>query len=263
MALLLQETRGVAHWLTIDRPEAQNAVNWALFPLIEAGIRAAVADPQVRVIVLTGQGTQHFCVGGDLQADAERAARGLAPDWLKHPLQHLFEVVERCPLPIVARINGHCIGPGMSLLAMCDLAVAVDTARFGLGEVKVGLMPGLALAYLQRLVPKRRLLELALCGEPVGAREALEMGLLNHLAPADAFDAKVDALIARLADKSPDAQRRIKALAKTIEDIPLDQGWRHGAAAVSLALLTEDFREGMRALAERRPAQWPARPTAF
>jgi enoyl-CoA hydratase/carnithine racemase len=260
VAILLTECRGAACWLTINRPEQQNAVNWELFPLIEAAIAEALADASVQAIVLTGAGTRHFCAGGDLAADLARSERGLAPQWLTHPLQRLFETVERCPLPIVARVNGHCVGPGMSLLAMCDLAVAADTAKFALGEAKMGLVPGLALGYLQRLVPKRRLLEWMLCAEPFDAGEALAAGLVNHVAPAAELDAKLDWLLARLAGKSPDAQRRAKRAFKSMEDMALGEAFAHGASAAALSLLTADFREAMRAAAEKRVAAWRPRP---
>jgi methylglutaconyl-CoA hydratase len=257
--VVLQEKRGRAMWLTLNRPERQNAVNWDVFPLLDSGLRAAMADPEIRAVVLTGAGDKYFCVGGELGFDEERSRRGLAPDYLTHPLVRLFETVERCGLPIVARVNGHCMAPGLNLLAMCDLAVATDQALIAAPEVKVGLFPMLALGYLQRLVPRRKLLELTLTGEAIPAAEAKSLGLINHVVPAAELDAKVEWLLERLGDKSPDAIRRGKHAFKAMDDMTLEETFAHGVSAVSLLLLTEDFREGVRALAEKRKPAWPAR----
>jgi enoyl-CoA hydratase/carnithine racemase len=257
--VVLQEKRGAAMWLTLNRPERQNAVNWDVFPLLDQGLRDAVADPDIRAVVLTGAGDKYFCVGGELGFDEERSKRGLAPDYLTHPLVRLFETVERCGLPLIARVNGHCMAPGLNLLAMCDLAVAADTALISAPEVKVGLFPMLAMGYLQRLVPRRKLLELALTGEPIGAAEAQALGLVNHVVPAAELDAKVSWLLGRLTDKSPDALRRGKHAFRAMDDMSLEESFAHGVSAISLLLLTEDFRSGVRALADRRKPEWPAR----
>ena len=255
--LVLNERRGAVQWLTINRPQQQNAVVWELFPPLMEGIRAASSDPAVRAIVITGAGERFFCGGGDLKHDQARSARGLAPEWLTHPIVQLFRAVEDCGLPIIARVNGHAMAPGMSLLGMCDLAIATERAMFGVPEVKVGLFPGLGLAYLQRLVPPRRLMELVLTGEAMNAKEALSHGLLNYVVPAAELDAKLDWLIARLLDKSPDAQRRAKHTLKAMQDMTLAQAFAHANANVSLTLLTEDFREGVAAFMEGRAPAWP------
>jgi enoyl-CoA hydratase/carnithine racemase len=258
-AVVLQERRGAALWLTLNRPAAQNGVTWESFPLLEAGIEAAMADPGVRAVVLTGAGPKFFCVGGDLMADLERSRRGVAPDHVLHPLVRVFQLVERCGLPIVARVNGHVMGPGMNLLAMCDLAVAADHALVSCPEIRVGLFPMLALGYLQRLVPKRKLLELALTGEPMDAAEAQRIGLFNHVVPAAELDARLEKLLGQLTDKSPDAMRRGKQAFKAMEDMTLPQGFEQACASVALLQLTPDFREGVQAFAERRPAVWGAK----
>lgn len=259
--VVLQERKGSTLWLTLNRPERQNAVNWDVFPLLEQGLRSATADPEIRAVVLTGAGDKYFCVGGELGFDEERSRRGLAPDYLTHPLVRLFETVERCGLPVIARVNGHCMAPGLNLLAMCDLAVAAETALIAAPEVKVGLFPMLAMGYLQRLVPRRKLLELALTGEPISAQDAMQLGLINYVVPAAELDAKVDWLLGRLGDKSPDAIRRGKHAFRAMDDMTLEESFHHGVSAVSLLLLTEDFREGVRALAEKRKPTWPTRKT--
>lgn len=260
-SVVLSEKRGQALWLTLNRPDRQNAVNWDVFPLLEQGIAAAQADPAIRAIVLTGAGDKYFCVGGELGFDEARSKTGLAPDYLTHPLVKLFKAVEDCTLPLIARVNGHCMAPGLNLLAMCDLAIGVETALIAAPEAKVGLFPMLGLGYLQRLMPRRRLLELILTGEPLKAAEARDLGLLNRVVPAAELDAAVDALVARLSANSPDALRRGKHAFRAMDDMTLEESFGHGVAAVSLLLLTEDFREGVRAFAEKRPPNWPPRRT--
>jgi methylglutaconyl-CoA hydratase len=259
--MLRVERRGAVQWLTIDRPQQMNQVVWALFPQLIAGIEAAQADPSVRAIVLTGAGERFFCGGGDLHADEERSLRGLAPEWLTHPIAQLFEVVERTTVPIVARVNGHALAPGLSLLAMVDLAVASDRAVFGVPEARVGLFNTLGLAYLQRLVPERKLLELMLTAEPVNASDALAMGLVNYVVPPAELDAKLDWLLARLVDKSPEALRRGKHAFKAMRDMTLAQAVAYGNAAVGNLLLTEEFRAGVRAFHENRKPEWAPRTT--
>jgi enoyl-CoA hydratase/carnithine racemase len=258
--ILLTERRGAVLWLTLNRPAAQNGLTWASFPLLEAGLRLAMTDPAIRAVVLTGAGAKFFCVGGDLNADLARSERGVAPEHLLHPLVRVFELVERCGVPIIARVNGHVMGPGMNLLAMCDMAVAADHALVSCPEIRVGLFPMLALGYLQRLLPRRKLLELALTGEPIAAAEARALGLFNHVVPAADLDARLDALLGHLTDKSPDAMRRGKHAFRAMEDMTLAQGFAHACDAVALLQLTPDFREGVRAFAERRPANWAPKP---
>lgn len=257
--VVLIEKRGTAMWLTLNRPDRQNAVNWDVFPLLERGLAEAQADASIRSIVLTGAGDRHFCVGGELGFDEERSLRGTAPEDLTHPLVALYRKVEACGLPIIARVNGHCMAPGLNLLAMCDLAIGVDTALIGAPEVRIGLFPMLGLGYLQRLVPRRHLLEMILTGDPLSASEARAAGLLNKVVPAAELDQAVAAMIDRIAANSPDAIRRGKHAFRSMDNMSLDEAFAHGSAAVALLLLTPDFREGVRAFAEKRPPVWPRR----
>jgi methylglutaconyl-CoA hydratase len=259
--VVIAEKKGQAYWLTLNRPERQNAVNWDVFPALEQGLATAQADPEIRAIVLTGAGDKYFCVGGELGFDEARSRTGLAPDYLTHPLVRLYQVVEKCSLPLIARVNGHCMAPGLNLLAMCDLAIAADTALIAAPEAKVGLFPMLGLGYLHRLMPRRHLLELVLTGEALKAEQAQALGLINRVVPAGELDAAIDSLVAKLAANSPEALRRGKHAFRAMDDMTLEQCFAQGVSAVSLLLLTEDFREGSRAFAEKRKPNWPARKT--
>ena len=160
---VLIERRGSIHWITLNRPERRNALNDEVVDKIAAGVRDASADRDCRAIVLTGAGAEAFCAGGDLKPDSA----AFVQDWSK-PSTHaadMLRVVRASTVPIVARINGHCLAGGMLLLGMCDVAVAAATARFGLPEVKVGVFPMQVLAVLQDMVPRRQLAEWCLTGE--------------------------------------------------------------------------------------------------
>jgi enoyl-CoA hydratase/carnithine racemase len=250
---LLVEQRGPVLWLTIAREARRNAISGAVLDGLRQALDQAGRDRATRAIVITGAGTRAFCAGADLQSgqsfrfDYSQPYMGLAD---------LLRDARRCAVPLIARINGACMAGGMGLLAMCDLAVASRHAIFGLPEVKVGVFPAQVLAALQHQVPRRALTELCLSGEPIDAERALAIGLVNHLAEPDALDAAVDALLARLLDKSPAAIRRGLYTLKQIESLPFEQAAAFTESQIGLFALTEDAREGQAAFREKRKPNW-------
>ncbi|CUR45871.1 Methylglutaconyl-CoA hydratase [Alloalcanivorax xenomutans] len=253
---VLLEKRGRALWITVNRPDKRNAINQAVIDGIRQGYEQAQADPQVRVIVLTGSGDKAFCAGADL-----RPGEGFVFDYAKPNADYadLMRLASNSTVPSIARVNGVCMAGGMGLLCMTDMAVAVDTARFGLPEVKVGVFPMQVLSLLQRLVPQRVLREWCFTGEPFAADEALQAGLVNHLAPAAELDAKVEWLIDRLVDKSPTAIRRGKYALRAIEAMSFDQAIAYTETQIATLALTEDAKEGLAAFNEKRAPDWPGR----
>jgi enoyl-CoA hydratase/carnithine racemase len=253
---LVVEQRGHVLWLTIQREERRNAINGAVLGGLRQALVQAGQDPAVRAVVLTGAGTRAFCAGADLQSgqsfrfDYSQPHQGLAD---------LLREARRCTVPLIARVNGACMAGGMGLLAMCDLAVASRTATFGLPEVKVGVFPAQVLAVLQNLLPRRVLNELCLTGETIDAERALSIGLVNHLADADALDATLDALLARLLDKSPSAIRRGLYTLKHTEHLSFEQAAAFTESQIGLFALTEDAQEGQAAFREKRTPNWTGR----
>jgi enoyl-CoA hydratase/carnithine racemase len=154
----------------------------------------------------------------------------------------------------VARVNGACMAGGMGLLAMCDMAVAATHAVFGLPEVKVGVFPAQVLSVLQHLVPKRRLAEMCITGEPVASQQALEWGLVNYV--DDDVDARLDWLLARIADKSPAAIRRGLYTMKRIESMSFEESMSFTESQIALFTLTDDAKEGQLAFQQKRPPKW-------
>jgi methylglutaconyl-CoA hydratase len=253
---VVHERRGQALWITINRPDKRNAINAAVIAGIRAGLRAAHADAAVRAIVLTAAGEKAFCAGGDLQPGA-----GFAFDLSRPNIDYadLLREAHAATLPIVARINGTCMAGGMGLLCMADMAVAADHALFGLPEVKVGLFPMQVMSLLQRIAPARKVREWALSGEPFGAADALEAGLLNHVVPAAELDAKVAWLLSRLVDKSPTAIRRGKYAMRAIETMGFEQAIAYTESQIAMMAMTEDAKEGMAAFNDKRKPVWPGR----
>jgi len=250
-AELLVERRGAVLWLTINREQRRNAMSHAVLAGMAQAIEAAQAQRDLRAIVITGAGSKAFCAGADLQA-----AQAFTTDY-SQPHGHLAQLLRRARasnLPLIARVNGACMAGGMGLLAMCDLAVAASHAVFGLPEVKVGVFPAQVLTVLQHLIPRRKLAELCLTGEPLTAQQALECGLLNYV--ADDVDAKLEWLLARMLDKSPAAIRRGVYTMKSIETMGFEESMAFTESQIALFTLTEDAKEGQQAFQQKRPPQW-------
>jgi methylglutaconyl-CoA hydratase len=248
--------RDQALWITINRPERRNAINGAVIAGIARGYAEAHDDPAIRVIVLTGAGDKAFCAGADLDP-----AKAFAQDPARPSSDYadLLRLAQNATKPAIARVNGACMAGGMGLLCMTDLAVAADTAVFGLPEVKVGVFPMQVLSLLQRTVPRRLVNEWCLTGEPFDAAEAKAAGLVNHVAPPGQLDEKLGWLIARLVDKSPTAIRRGKYAMRAMAAMSFDEAIAYTEAQIALTAATEDAREGIAAFAEKRRPVWTGR----
>jgi enoyl-CoA hydratase/carnithine racemase len=254
---LLVEKRGHALWLTINREERRNAMSAGVLAGLRGGIEQAHADPDIRVIVLTGVGSKAFCAGADL-------AKGSGSFKYDPSIPHLqyadlLRYVWTTSLPLIARVNGHCMAGGMGLLAMCDMAVAADHATFGLPEVKIGLFPAQVLAVLQNLIGARHLAEMCITGEPVDAQRAERIGLVNYVVPDWELDARTDWLIERVANKSPTAIRRGKVMMRAAADMTFEQAISFLESQIMTLALTEDAKEGRAAFIEKRAANWPGK----
>ena len=251
--LIAHQQDGVLR-LTIQRESRRNAISPAVINALTAALTSANSDRSVRAIVLTGAGDKAFCAGADLQSgqsfqfDYAEPTQGFA---------NLLRLSRQMTVPMVARVNGACMAGGMGLLAMCDLAVAAPHARFGLPEVKVGVFPAQVLSVLNGLIGARALTELCITGEPVGAEEALRLGLINRV--SEDLDAGVDALLNRFLDKSPAAIRRGLYLMKRIGAMSFEESMAFTESQIGLIALTEDAAEGQAAFREKRPPRWSGR----
>ena len=243
--------RGPALWLTITREERRNAMSHGVLAGMAQAISAAQNDRHVRAIVITGAGTKAFCAGADLQS-----AKAFTTDY-SDPIGHLAQllrVAKASNVPLIARVNGACMAGGMGLMSMCDMAVAARHAVFGLPEVKVGVFPAQVLSVLQHLIPRRKLAEMCLTGEPLTSAEALDLNLVNYV--DDDVDAKLQWLLERLLDKSPAAIRRGLYTMKKIEAMAFEESMSFTESQIALFTLTEDAREGQKAVQEKRKPVW-------
>jgi crotonobetainyl-CoA hydratase len=259
---VLVERRGNVMIITLNRPEVHNACNLAMW--LEAGeaLEQANADPEVRVVVVTGAGDKTFSAGADLKAimrgeparpdDPVKASWGFA-GVANHPISK----------PVIAAVNGNALGGGTELVLGCDLAVAVDTARFGLSEVKVGLFAASGGVFrLARQIPPKVAMEMILTGEPIDARRALELGLINRVVPrAELMDAAL-ALAEKIANNAPLSVQASKRIALRIVDGKFadePEDWQRTEQEMTVLSRSEDAKEGPRAFAEKRAPQWKAR----
>lgn len=255
---LLVERDGAVAVVTINRPAKLNALNNATIEELERACTALAADPQVRVIILTGAGEKAFAAGADIAELADQtpvagrahAARG----------QRLLELIEHLGKPVIAAINGYALGGGCELAMACTLRLAADTARLGQPEINLGLLPGYAgTQRLARLVGRGRALELLLTGAHISAEEAWRIGLVNRVVPRDRLMTEARALAAELATKAPIAVRYIlDAVVRGLE-MPLAEGAAYEAALFGLVAATEDMREGTRAFLEKRKPEFKGR----
>ena len=257
MTVVLTEKRGAVQWITINREERRNAMNDAVVFGIMDGLTAASNDPAMRAVVLTGAGDRAFCAGADLSAGSGSFKYDYSQVGI--PFVKMMKQARDLTLPLIARVNGHAMAGGMGMLGMCDMAIAADNARFGMPEVKIGVFPMQIMAVLQRLIPNRKLYEMALTGEPITAAEALELGLVNYIVPPAELDAKVDWLLNRLLDKSPTSIRRGKYAMRQTESMSFDNAAVFMEAQIGTLALTEDAAEGRQAFIEKRAPDWPGR----
>ncbi|MCB1465127.1 MAG: enoyl-CoA hydratase/isomerase family protein [Nitratireductor sp.] len=254
---VLVEKREAALWIIINREARRNAIDDRAILAMSAALAKAEADDDVRAVVITAAGERAFCSGADLSANSGTFQFDTSQNSI--PYARLLRQARELGLPIIARINGHCVAGGMGLLAMADMAVAADHAKFGLPEVKVGVFPMLVTSVLKDLIPPRQLSELALTGEFIMAKDALGIGLLNYVVLAAELDEKVTWLVNRLVDKSPTGIRRGKYAMQRASSMSFEEALAYLESQIAIMALTEDAAEGRKAFIEKRPPVWTGR----
>ncbi len=253
-----RERREAALWLTIDREERRNALNEAVLTGLLDGVREADRDSTIRAVVMTGAG-KVFCAGGDLKPSAEGDPFRIDPAEVDNPVVSLFRAMSGCAVPVIARVNGHALAGGFGLVCACDFAVVVESAKLGTPEARIGIFPMMILPWMLRTIPRRKLLELCVTGEPISAAEALTHGIVNHVVAADKLDEKVDALVASIAASSPTAIRMGRRALTTLDSLSVDEGLEYAQRVLPQMARTEDAREGFRAFNEKRAPVWTGR----
>jgi enoyl-CoA hydratase len=255
--LLVDVKDGVAT-VTVNRPDKLNALNDQVVADLRAAVAALTADPAVRGVILTGAGPKAFVAGADI---GDLAAQGVL-DGRERALsgQAVLNALETMGKPVLAAVNGFALGGGCELAMACHIRIAGENAKFGQPEVKLGITPGYGgTQRLPRIVGKGRALHLLLSAELIDAQEALRIGLVTKVVPADQLMAEAEKLMRTILANGP------VAVALTIEavhqglEMTLAEGLQLEANAFGLVASTQDMKEGLTAFLEKRPARFEGR----
>ena len=250
--VLYEQVDGVV-WITINRPEARNALNAAVRTGLFAAIRRFDADAAAKVLVLTGAGDTAFCAGGDLKEMAAMQLEVPPRDFVPHLGYNIHT-----DKPVIAALNGLALAGGFLLAQMCDLCVAADHAQLGITEARWGRGAPWA-APLPWLIPPRVALELLMTAEPVSAQRAYEIGLVNHVVSLDELRPFTQRLAERIAGNAPLSVRAAKALVYETSEMGRTAAYAAGDRLFEPVYLSEDAQEGPRAFREKRAPEWKAR----
>ena len=241
--------------LTISQPKVLNALNETTMEELESAFRNRLKEDDVGAIILTGAGEKAFVAGADIK---ELAQLNPLDARLKARRGHeLLEMIEGFSKPVIAAINGHCLGGGCELALACHLRIASENAQFGLPEVKLGLIPGYGgTQRLPRLVGKGRAMEMILSGESISAQEAARIGLVNRVVSRENLIPECRELAEKILRNAPLAVRYSIEAINTGLGMPLQEATRLEASFFGLSCATEDMREGTRAFTEKRKPQF-------
>lgn len=251
-----QELRGRVAILTLNRPEAMNAINMKMRGELRTALDELKRDAQVGAVILTGVGEKAFSAGMDLREFAAMNANIPIAEMKRYRWEQ-GEGIAAFDKPIIAAINGLAIGGGVELTLLCDFAFAADHSSFAFGEVKRGLIPGNGgTQRLSRRIGTARALDMILTGRTVTAAEALSIGLVQYVVPQNELIEQALKLAEMMAANAPVAVRSAKAAIHRGADLTLADGLRLEQDMASFLYTTEDSKEGPKAFSEKRPAVW-------
>jgi enoyl-CoA hydratase/carnithine racemase len=254
---VLVERDGTLGRITLNRPQARNPMDRATAEGILDGLRVLLAEPDVRSVVISGRG-EAFCAGGDLgQMGQLHALSGIeAYEW-PAPIVEAQRLMLKAEKPVMAAVNGPAYAGGMGLAGMCDIVLAVRWATFAMPEVRIGLFPMIIVAQLARSLPRKRLLEMMLTGDPIDAEDAHALGFVNRVAADSAELEEHVQEYARKFDKvSPAAVRLGRRAFNLMADITADQALEAAQFLNVSLFLGDDFKEGAAAFLDKRKPRW-------
>ncbi len=252
--LLLREDRDHVAWLTMNRPEARNALSVGLMDAMEGALDAVAHDRSIFAVVIGGAGPG-FCAGHDLKeirANPERASHQA----LFTQCSRLMQAIVQLPKPVIARVHGIATAAGCQLVASCDLAVAADTARFATPGVNIGLFCSTPMVALTRAVGRKAAMEMLLTGEMIDAARAREIGLINRVAPAAELDRATAALAGQIAAKSPLTVAIGKAAFYRQAEMGLADAYAFASEVMTRNMMARDAAEGIDAFIGKRQPAW-------
>lgn len=256
--MILQEIQHGVLTLTIDRPEALNALNSRVIAELADAVESAQDHPDVRVIILTGSGSKAFVAGADIKEFADYTLEQ-ARELSESGQAILFNRIERSKRPVIGAINGFALGGGLELALACHVRIASETARMGLPEVSLGVIPGYGgTQRLPQIIGKGKALELILTARMIGAEEALNCGLINQMVPAEELLEAANKMADRMKKNAPTAlETAIQAVLAGYET-GVD-GFRAEIECFGASFQTEDFHEGTQAFIEKRTPEFPGK----
>lgn len=254
---ILYDKRGQAAWVTLNRPQALNAITPELIRSLRAAAEDALADDAMRALVITGAG-RGFCAGADIRvldnANLEHFRSFL------NELTEVWSLVRTFPKPTIAAINGVVVGAGFELTLVCDFRIAVTTARLGSAEVRINQpMTDGSTYLLPRLIGEAKSKEIAMTGDILSAEEAGRIGLVNAVVEPALLRDTVEALVAKLASRGPIAVARIKQCFARNRDIDIESAILVENEAATACFVTADQKEGLQAFLEKREPKWTGR----
>ncbi|MGF1475040.1 MAG: enoyl-CoA hydratase [Geminicoccaceae bacterium] len=252
--ILVQERRDAVLSLHLNRPGAYNSLSHGLLQALLDALQGAEADPEIRVIVVSGEG-KAFCAGHDLKE--------IGADRREEALKELFSLcstmmvqISRQPQPVIAKVDGIATAAGCQLVAACDLAIATERSRFATSGVKYGLFCSTPMVALSRNVPRKAAMEMLLTGDFIDAAEAWRLGLINQHVPENQLDEAIDALVARLIDKPADVLAMGKRAFYSQLEMGLDEAYQFTTGVIIDNALGPAFEEGLDAFVNKRQPQW-------
>ncbi|MDP2529720.1 MAG: enoyl-CoA hydratase-related protein [Candidatus Palauibacterales bacterium] len=252
--LKVEKLDGGVALLTVNRPDKMNALNGEVRCALLGALDELRDDDDVRVVVLTGAGEKAFIAGADIK---EFEGKTPAQQHRAMVRGNIYSAMETFPKPVIAMINGYCLGGGCELSMACDIRVASDRARLGQPEINLGIIPGGGgTQRLPRLVGEGRALKLILSGEMVGAEEAGRIGLVDEVVPADQLRERTLELAREMASKGPIALQAAKECVLASRRMPLDEGLKFERGWFALLFSTKDMEEGVDAFLNKREAHF-------
>ena len=239
--------------ITLNRPKSLNALNTALLTELRDALDDAEADVDAHVIVITGAGDKAFCAGADVSEILNKTPEE-AGGWSRW-VQGIFTAIETLKKPVIAKINGFCLGGGLELAMACDFRIASNNSIFGQPEVNLAIIPGGGgTQRLPRLIGKTRAMEMLMTSEQIDAAEAYRLTLVNTVVPEDELDREIDELIKKLLSKSPATLGTLKYAVNRGTEMELEYALEYEADCFGAVCATEDAREGLKAFLEKRKA---------